>query len=33
LTLENIRRYAQAPDEPELIAATPGELEATVNHA
>lgn len=30
LTLENIRRYAQAPDEPELIAATPLQLEATV---
>jgi hypothetical protein len=30
LTLDNIRRYAQAPDEPELIAATPFELDATV---
>jgi hypothetical protein len=33
LTLDNIRRYAQAPDEPELIAATPLELEARVKGA
>jgi len=33
LTLESIQRYAQAPDEPELIAATPFELDATVEGA